>query len=116
MGGGQTPRAPLPLDPQGKVDLDRLELPPGVSITKLNGPVPERRYFPSKPNGPGEEQLPLPGQHQSHAWNQPWMAGQQPALTPQQQPLPAAANPNAEYLLKVRCFEKQNLQVKKSCS
>ena len=58
-------RPPLPLDPQGKVDLDRLELPPGVSITKLNGPVPERRYFPSKPNQPGqaEEYLPLPGQY-----------------------------------------------------
>ena len=97
-----------PVDGQGKVDLDRLELPPGVSITKLNGPVPERRYFPSKPNGPpdhsggggGGDFLPLPGQHSSQVNNwgglrpteggMPWMGHQNPP----------PANPNAEYLVK----------------
>ena len=117
-GGGQpgqqqpaATRPPLPLDGQGKVDLDRLELPPGVSITKLNGPVPERRYFPSKPNGPpdhsgggGGDFLPLPGQHSSQVNNwgglrpteggMPWMGHQNPP------PAPPPANPNAEYLVK----------------
>ena len=65
------PRPPLPLDEQGKVDLNRLELPSGVSITKISGPVPERKYFPSKPNSVDQTTLPLPGQHplQSQFWN-----------------------------------------------
>ena len=65
--------------------------------------MPERRYFPSKPNaaGGGEEYLPLPGQHQSHAWNQPWLPSAALSSSLQQQPAAAATgNPNAEYLLK----------------
>ena len=65
--------------------------------------MPERRYFPSKPNaaGGGEEYLPLPGQHQSHAWNQPWLPSAALNSSLQQQPAAAATgNPNAEYLLK----------------
>ena len=41
----------LPTTAQGNVDLDRLKLPDGVSISKINGPVPERKYFPCK-SGP----------------------------------------------------------------
>ena len=112
INSGQPNRPPLPLDCQGKVDLDRLELPPGVSITKLNGPVPERCYFPSKPNGPGGPEngggvggdfLPLPGQHASQAnnWGSSGIGGGMPWMGHQNQPAPQPpANPNAEYLVK----------------
>ena len=59
-------RPPLPLDSNGKVDLNRLELPSGISITKVEGQAPERRYFPSKPSETHDQSiLPLPGQHES---------------------------------------------------
>lgn len=41
---------PLPLNAQGKLDLDKLQLPNGISITKIDGQVNERKYFPSKPD------------------------------------------------------------------
>ena len=59
-------RPPLPLDLNGKVDLNRLELPSGISITKVEGQAPERKYFPSKPSETHDQSvLPLPGQHES---------------------------------------------------
>merc|ERR1712223_617455 len=59
-------RPPLPLDSNGKVDLNRLELPSGISITKVEGQAPERKYFPSKPSELHDQNiLPLPGQHES---------------------------------------------------
>ena len=66
-GNGSKPsRAPLPLDAYGKVDLNRLELPSGISITKIDGQAPERKYFPSKPSENNDQNiLPLPGQHES---------------------------------------------------
>ena len=67
--GGTNPksaRASLPLDSSGKVDLRRLELPSGISITKIDGQAPERKYFPSKPSDHQEQNiLPLPGQHEA---------------------------------------------------
>jgi len=61
----------IPTTPQGNVDLDKLRLPDGVSISKITGPVPDRKYFPCKegnvappPAGPG---------HQAPAGNgNPW--------------------------------------------
>ena len=41
-------RAAAPAAPYQQVDLDKLRLPDGVSISKISGPVPERRYFPCK--------------------------------------------------------------------
>ena len=59
------PRQPLPLDSNGKVDLDRLQLPPGISITRMSGPTPERKYFPASADEYGSDRdqsvLPLPG-------------------------------------------------------
>lgn len=58
------PRAPLPLDSHGKVDLNRLDLPPGISITRINGPTPDRKYFPasaSEYSGRDQSVLPMPG-------------------------------------------------------
>ena len=43
---GQNP--PLPTTAQGNVDLEKLRLPDGVSISKITGPVPDRQYFPCK--------------------------------------------------------------------
>ena len=60
----QTGRAPLPLDPTGRVDLDRLQLPPGISITRLSGAAPDRKYFPASTEeyaGRDQSVLPLPG-------------------------------------------------------
>ena len=69
-GNGSKPsRAPLPLDAHGKVDLNRLELPSGISITKIDGQAPERKYFPSKPSEQDQNVLPLPGQHDSQRSN-----------------------------------------------
>lgn len=31
------------------MDLDKLSLPEGISISRITGPVPERKYFPCKP-------------------------------------------------------------------
>ena len=57
-------RPPLPLDSCGKIDLNRLELPSGISITKIEGQAPERKYFPSKPSEQIDPNiLPFPGQH-----------------------------------------------------
>ena len=57
-------RPALPLDGQGKVDLERLQLPPGISITRIQGEAPERKYFPVAPSdysGRDQSVLPLPG-------------------------------------------------------
>ncbi len=54
------PRAALPMDNKGRLDLDRLQLPPGISITKIQGAAPQRKYFPSKPDT-DQTVLPLPG-------------------------------------------------------
>jgi hypothetical protein len=43
------PRPPLPVNREGKLDLDRLHLPPGISITKIDGASGERKFFPSRP-------------------------------------------------------------------
>ena len=48
---GQPP-APLPVNGRGRLDLDRLSLPPGISISKIQGEVPERKYFPSRAEPP----------------------------------------------------------------
>merc|ERR1719282_555660 len=53
---------PKPVQPN--VDLDKLRLPDGVSISKINGPVPERKYFPCK-TGPE----PGPQIVQSNPWS-----------------------------------------------
>uniref|UniRef100_A0A0K2UTT1 FAM193 C-terminal domain-containing protein n=1 Tax=Lepeophtheirus salmonis TaxID=72036 RepID=A0A0K2UTT1_LEPSM len=45
----------LPTTPEGKLDLDNLNLPPGISITRIEGPVPERKYYPSKQDKPQEQ-------------------------------------------------------------
>jgi len=49
---GSNPTAPIrpgvPTTPQGNVDLEKLRLPDGVSISKISGPVPDRKYFPCK--------------------------------------------------------------------
>ena len=60
-------RASLPTTAQGSVDLDRLKLPDGVSISKINGPVPERKYFPCKagPEAGGPQIV------QSNPWSNP---------------------------------------------
>merc|ERR1712110_395102 len=59
-------RPPLPLDPNGRVDLERLELPTGISITRIQGANPDRKYFPANEaeySSGGRDQtiLPLPG-------------------------------------------------------
>ena len=59
-------RPPLPLDPNGRVDLERLELPTGISITRIHGAAPDRKYFPSNAaeysaGGRDQSVLPLPG-------------------------------------------------------
>ena len=41
-----------------QVDLDKLRLPDGVSISKISGPVPERRYFPCKETDPAPPRVP----------------------------------------------------------
>merc|ERR1712098_198142 len=55
---------PKPVQPN--VDLDKLRLPDGVSISKINGPVPERKYFPCK-TGPESG----PQVMQSNPWGVP---------------------------------------------
>ena len=56
-------RAPLPVNTEGKLDLDRMDLPTGISITKIEGPVPERKFYPSKPEAaPAPQTMPMPGQ------------------------------------------------------
>merc|ERR1719346_561972 len=61
-GGPGSGRVALPTTAQGNVDLDRLRLPDGVSISKISGPVPERKYFPCKEAGPQVVQSnPWPG-------------------------------------------------------
>jgi len=63
-------RAPPPLPSSStpaNVDLDKLRLPEGVSISKINGPVPERRYFPCKT---GPESAGGPAAPTSNSWGQ----------------------------------------------
>ena len=64
--GGRVSSA-LPTTAQGSVDLDRLKLPDGVSISKISGPVPERKYFPCK-SGP---EVAGPQIVQSNPWTSP---------------------------------------------
>jgi len=59
-----TGRAPLPLDQTGRVDLEKLQLPPGISITRLAGATPDRKYFPAATEEYSQRDqsvLPLPG-------------------------------------------------------
>ena len=54
------------MDPNGRVDLDRLELPTGISITRIQGATPDRKYFPANEaaysaGGRDQSLLPLPG-------------------------------------------------------
>jgi len=51
-------RPPLPTTPQGNVDLDKLRLPDGVSISKISGPIPDRKYFPCKTGPEGVPPVP----------------------------------------------------------
>merc|ERR1719385_648583 len=65
-------RAAAPAAPYQQVDLDKLRLPDGVSISKISGPVPERRYFPCKetevaPRVPG-----APGAQNPASMGPPW--------------------------------------------
>jgi len=59
-------RAPPPSSSTANVDLEKLRLPEGVSISKISGPVPERRYFPCK-TGPEAQNPPS----NSNPWGQP---------------------------------------------
>ena len=58
----------MPLDPNGKIDLERLELPTGISITRIQGANggPDRKYFPANAadyaaGGRDQSVLALPG-------------------------------------------------------
>jgi len=55
---GVTTRPPLPTTPQGNVDLEKLRLPDGVSISKISGPIPDRKYFPCKSGPDGVAPVP----------------------------------------------------------
>ena len=56
-----------------KVDLDKLRLPDGVSISKISGPVPERRYFPCKETDAAAPRVPGPPMAQNPApMGPPW--------------------------------------------
>merc|ERR1712173_85580 len=61
---------PKPVQPN--VDLDKLRLPDGVSISKINGPVPERKYFPCKT---GPEAVPPVPPVQGLGGGNPWSQG-----------------------------------------
>jgi len=54
------------MTPQGHVDLEKLSLPDGISISKISGPIPERKYFPCKPAPPAE-----PEPKTGFPWSQP---------------------------------------------
>eukprot|EP00092_Neocalanus_flemingeri_P019810 GFUD01021460.1.p1 GENE.GFUD01021460.1~~GFUD01021460.1.p1 ORF type:complete len:1720 (+),score=598.38 GFUD01021460.1:69-5228(+) len=66
-------RQMVPTTAQGNVDLEKLRLPDGVSISKISGPVPDRKYFPCKTGPEGGSQQP-PGQQQGAVGN-PWGQG-----------------------------------------
>ena len=58
----------MPLDPNGKIDLERLELPTGISITRIQGANggSDRKYFPANAaeyaaGGRDQSVLALPG-------------------------------------------------------
>ena len=58
----------MPLDPNGKIDLERLELPTGISITRIQGTNggSDRKYFPANAaeyaaGGRDQSVLALPG-------------------------------------------------------
>jgi hypothetical protein len=59
----------VPLNSEGHVDLQRLSLPDGISISKISGPVPDRKYFPSKP-GPEQETNSRYWPHQQQGFQQ----------------------------------------------
>merc|ERR1712142_483890 len=73
-----TTRPPLPTTPQGNVDLDKLRLPDGVSISKISGPVPDRKYFPCKTGPEASVPPPQPG-HGNNPWGQQGGFGGGPA-------------------------------------
>merc|ERR1712110_132629 len=68
------PAANLPTTAQGNVDLDKLRLPDGVSISKISGPVPERRYFPCKETdaAPNPRVSGPPGAQNPGSMGPPW--------------------------------------------
>jgi len=67
-----TTRPGVPTTPQGNVDLDKLRLPDGVSISKISGPVPDRKYFPCKTGPEGGVPPVQPG---AGAGGNPWGQG-----------------------------------------
>lgn len=71
-------RPGLPTTPQGNVDLDKLRLPDGVSISKISGPVPDRKYFPCKTGPEASVPPPQPG-HGNNPWGQQGGFGGGPA-------------------------------------
>ena len=75
---GQNSNTNLPINQQGNVDVNRLKLPDGVSISKIQEPsVNDRKYFPSKPE-PAH-----PSVVQSNPWSgQPLYPGAAPVGMP----------------------------------
>merc|ERR1719430_305739 len=65
-------RAPAPAAPYQQVDLDKLRLPDGVSISKISGPVPERRYFPCKETDAAPRDPGVPGVQNPASMGPPW--------------------------------------------
>jgi len=61
----------VPRMSDGKVDLNKLKLPEGISISKITGPVPERKYFPCKPAQEPER----PQRVQNPSWTPPNFGG-----------------------------------------
>jgi len=89
-------RAAAPAAPYQQVDLDKLRLPDGVSISKISGPVPERRYFPCKetdaaPRGPG-----APGGQNPAPMGPPWTNNPYAAVPPPSYP-GATGFPSSSY-------------------
>merc|ERR1739844_796424 len=65
-------RAAAPAAPYQQVDLDKLRLPDGVSISKISGPVPERRYFPCKETDAAPRVPGAPGVQNPASMGPPW--------------------------------------------
>jgi len=84
-GGGGDFQNRVPMTPQGHVDLEKLSLPEGISISKISGPVPERKYFPCKPAEPVESTKPnFPPPVNS--WPQPQPSFPQTGFSPYSMP------------------------------
>merc|ERR1719430_2451408 len=89
-------RAAASAAPYQQVDLDKLRLPDGISISKISGPVPERRYFPCKetdaaPRGPG-----APGGQNPAPMGPPWTNNPYAAAPPPTYP-GATGFPSSSY-------------------